>query len=76
MQEYQCELLLIYDGIMAVDVSRLNARTVDEHEVWLQNCCAYVAHRTHDPRVLSKTLRMCFPIIQRVLAHKYVDEIF
>ena len=75
MQEYQCGLLLIYDGIVAVDVSRLNARAVNEHEVWLQNCCAHIAHRTHAPRVLSQTLRMRFPVTERVLAQKDVDEI-
>ena len=75
MQQYQCGLLLIYDGITAVDVSRLNARTVDEHEVWLENCCVYIAHRAHDPRVLSKTLRMPFPVTKQVLAQKDVDEL-
>ena len=75
MQQYQCGLLLIYDGITAVDVSRPNARTVDEHEVWLDNCCVYIAHRAHDPRVLSNTLRMPFPVTKQVLAQKDVDEL-
>ena len=75
MQQYQCGLVLIYDGITAVDVSRLNARTVGEHEVWLDNCCVYIAHRAHNPRLLGKALRMPFPATKQVLAQKDVDEL-
>ena len=35
----------------------------------------YIAHRAHDPRVLSKTLRMLLPVIKQVLAQEDVDEL-
>ena len=72
---YQHGLLLIYDGVAAVDVSSLNASTVNEHEVWLDHCCMCIAHRARDPRVLDGTLRKPFPFIKQVLASKDVDEL-
>ena len=75
-QPYQCGLLMIFDGIPAVDVSSLNSTTVGEHEVWLTHCDMFVAFRDHDPYVLRRALGEPLPITGRRLAAQDVEELF
>jgi hypothetical protein len=49
--------------------------TDGEKEVWLQHCCMHIAHRTHDPQVLSRTLRLPFPVAKQVLAPDDAHEL-
>ena len=74
-QPYQCGMLLIFDGVPAVDVSGLNGTTVDESEVWLEHCEMYLAFREHDPDMLQRLLRLPLPVTGRRLAQADVNEL-